>query len=136
MLRIFVDRLPMVIMQICIDSNIGWGGDALRGVSISRKPIATAKYEDGDDLRLFELVRVYDGSGDYGVCLVDANGSMRDYHIRFDGSAEAAYALFAIWAKETYPTCRVVRHDVPRQTGRDRPHAQRRSVLRYIRGRG
>lgn len=92
---------------------------------VARKPIASAKYETDKRLRLFELLKVYDGSGEYGVFRSDANGRLHDLHIRFDGTVDAAYELFKLWAIETFPSCRVVKHDVPRQIGRSRKHASR-----------
>lgn len=95
---------------------------------VARKPIASAKFENGKYLRLFELLKVYDGMGEYGVFRSDATGRLHDLHIRFDGTADAAYELFKLWAVETYPSCRVVRHDVPRIIGRSRRNASRRRL--------
>lgn len=92
---------------------------------VARKPVASAKYENGDRLRLFELLKVYDGMGEYGVFRSDANGKLHDLNIRFDGTVDAAYELFKLWAIETFPSCRVVKHDVPRQIGRSRKHGSR-----------
>lgn len=94
------------------------GGSELKHVA--RKAIASAKYEHGNDYGLFELLRIYDEDGRYGVFRVDANGSLHDYEVRFEGMIDAVIRLFTIWAQENLPPSRIVVHDLPRQIGRSR----------------